>query len=425
VGSAAVENLSAAVAGNWHVAHLDASGVDADLRDRVLAELPEAVAAVRAADRGNGVLVAPDHRLASLLQSFLYEHGALTLEARLAPAAARDVAGRRFEEMFDSHDVAGWVFKFLPAWLKGRFTKQPFVTPGDGVSAIGDTARIAVLGDWGTGLYGAPVCAATIEGTAPAYDAVMHLGDTYYAGTATEVANRLLAAWPRVDGASNWSLNANHEMYSGGEGYFGETLKDPRFKQKSSCFAFQNQHFLFLGLDTAYEDEDLSADQLAWIGRRVSEAGARKLVLFTHHQPFSQFETAGPRIGQKLGPLLATKRVFAWYWGHEHRCVVFDRHDGWGVWGRCIGHSGYPAFRDTFRGEPDRHNGDGSAWYRVARTGAPPALALDGPNRYIPGEEARYSPNGFLSLDLDGPSIHETVHAPDGTPLFVNTLESA
>ena len=31
------------------------------------------------------------------------------------------------------------------------------------------------------------------------------------------------------------------------------------------------------------------------------------------------------------------KKIFAWYWGHEHRCALYDQHPKWGVFGRCIG----------------------------------------------------------------------------------------
>ena len=56
----------------------------------------------------------------------------------------------------------------------------------------------------------------------------------------------------------NRALNGNHEMYSGGFGYFKLIL--PAFEQDSSYFALQNEHWLLVGLDTAYVDHDMDND---------------------------------------------------------------------------------------------------------------------------------------------------------------------
>ena len=161
---------------------------------------------------------------------------------------------------------------------------------------------------------------------------------------------------------------------------------------------------------------------MAWIGRRAAAAGTRAIVLLSHHQPFSAFENGGEHLIEKLNLLLSGKRIHAWYWGHEHRCVLFDQHPTWGLYGRCLGHSGFPSFRDKFTGEPERKLAGGTSWYRVARAGAPSGLVLDGPNQYVEGHAAKYAPNGYLTLRLDGPAIHETVCAPDGAVLFESTL---
>ena len=387
---------------------------DAELRERVADELPLAIACLEAAERTAGVLIAPENRLAALLQSYLVECGTDGLRERAGIGAGGE---SDLEARFDEHDFAGWALKFVPEWLKGRFEKKPFLPASETVTSIPDDARIAILGDWGTGLYGAPVCSDSIARSQPALNAIVHLGDVYYAGTSNEVASRFLDAWPKVSGATNWALNSNHEMYSGGEGYFGKTLQDPRFSNKSSCFSFQNSYFLFLGLDTAYQEHDISASQVAWITRRIQNAGTRRVVLLSHHQPFSQFESGGEKLQAKLSALLTGKQIYAWYWGHEHRCALFDQHPTWGFLGRCIGHSGYPAFRDKFHETQTFKNPDGSRWVRVARTSAPPAYVLDGTNRYVEGHADEYAPNGYLTLKLEGASLRETVRAPDGTVL--------
>ncbi|MFO0553857.1 MAG: metallophosphoesterase [Polyangiaceae bacterium] len=356
----------------------------------------------------DGLLAAPNDANTAVLLSLV--------EERNARAAFEEV-------VFDTHDP-GWVFKFTAEWLAGRFHKRPFIEPDEHVAALPNDAAIAILGDWGTGRYGAPECAATITKTTPRYQALVHLGDVYYAGTANEVRERFLAFWPNVPGASSWAANSNHEMYSGGEGYFDVTLKDPRFAQTGSCFAFQNDSFLFLGLDTAYEDHKLHGTQATWVAKRIAHAGARKVVLLSHHQPFSHFESGGEHLLEALAPVLEKQRVFAWYWGHEHRCKIFDRHPRYGFYGRCIGHSGYPAFRDKFHENPMHVNDDGSLWRRVARNpDVPGADVLDGINMFVPEHRDRYAPNGFLSLHLAGDKLTETVRSPTGLVLYQKTLD--
>lgn len=387
------------------------------------AELPAAIAAINASDRGDGVLVAPDHAFASLLQAFLAERGgdnAVQLLAREKLVASPHTDG--FEAKFDEQDIAGWIANFLPSYLLGRFRKRAWIEPSETPVTIPDNARVAILGDWGSGLYGAPVIAQTIANMIPKYDALVHLGDVYYAGTKTEVEQRFLWYWPGVADAKSFALNSNHEMYSGGEGYFDKTLADPRFHHRSSCFAFQNSNFLFLGLDTAYEDFDVSDRQFAWINRRVAEAEGRRVVFLSHHQPFSLYESASGNLIAKLQSLLSNRRVFAWYWGHEHRCVIFEYHEGYGLWGRCVGHGGYPAFRDEFGSlSPAQSSAEDSRWFSISRD-AVSGFVLDGPNPYVRGEEGRYSPNGFLSLDLNGANMHETVLSPSGDVLLTRTL---
>src|SRR5262249_41112896 len=161
---------------------------------------------------------------------------------------------------------------------------------------VDNRLRLAMLGDWGTGLYGARPCAQSIEWSPRPPNVLLHLGDVYYAGTEREVEERFLGPWPRVPGALSRAVNSNHEMYSGGNAYFRQPL--PTFQQRSSCFALQNDRWLLLGLDSAYEGNDwegghLSTDQVVWISRLIEASGGRKVILFSHHQPFSLFEDQG------------------------------------------------------------------------------------------------------------------------------------
>jgi hypothetical protein len=71
----------------------------------------------------------------------------------------------------------------------------------------------------GQGLYGAPEIAEQIKKRAR-FDLLLHPGNVYYAGTKNEVQERMLDFWPKDAGKLTRVLNSNHEMYSGGYGYF-------------------------------------------------------------------------------------------------------------------------------------------------------------------------------------------------------------
>jgi hypothetical protein len=382
---------------------------DAELR----ALLTDALATLEAERGAPGVLVSPQHQLASLLQSYLVEHPHdLKLLEQPAPSGGLEVR-------YDSGDVLGWARSVLDWWR--RITPEPWREPPEAPDRVGDGThlRVAVLGDWGTGLYGAPACARSIENDPKGFDLLVHLGDVYYSGTPKEVRENFIAFWPKVSGALSRALNSNHEMYSGGEGLYKVTM--PAFGQAATCWSVETDHWLLVGLDSAYEDHDLAGDQAAWLRRLLARSGQRRVVLFCHHQPYSLLGKQGPRLVAKLGDVLDAGRVFAWYWGHEHRCVLYDPHPVWNVHGRCLGHGGFPYFRDDLDAF-DADSGN-SGWRRLpARNLVPGGVVLDLPNDYIEEHGELYGANGYAILEFDGASVTELVVAPDGTALRTQML---
>jgi hypothetical protein len=357
------------------------------------------------------VMVAPRDRLTSLYQSFINEHAADTNKVATLPAGG-------FEAKYDSNDLR-WVTRTGIGWIRqqldaGRYAWRDDPAP---VETINDACRLAILSDWGTAMYGAPECAKAIASDGD-FDLLLHLGDVYYAGTEREIRSQFLELWPRVPRAATRCLNGNHEMYSTGKAYF--TML-PSFGQQGSYFAMTNRHWLLVGLDTAYTDHQLHGKQKEWLGELLGRYDGRKVVLFSHHQPYSLVEEPAQRLIAQLSPMLEGKRIFAWYWGHEHRCVIHDRHPLWNLYGRCVGHSGFPEFRHPSLGEPPAVPG----FVRADRQGllTPGGLLLDGPNRWIPGHEREYSPHGYVALQLDGPSLTEEYYEASGTLLHRQTLE--
>jgi hypothetical protein len=317
-------------------------------------------------------------------------------------------------------DWFGWLKSTLN-WVD-REDAHPLLRPTDSsVSELPEVSRIAMAADWGTGLYGAPKIAQQIRKLGP-FDLLVHLGDVYYSGTEQEIRERMLGLWPKDAGRITRALNSNHEMYSGGFGYFD--LEFEAFGQTSSYFAFQNKFWLLVFLDSAYVDHDIDALQVGWLNTIVSQAGSRKILLFSHQQLFSRLDSQGPKLLKALRYLLEAKFVRGWYWGHEHQCVLYDTHPDYNLTARCLGNGGIPSPRNGLvRSAPAERTVGPVSWKRLAKTQDSPAcLVLDGPNPFIEGEENMFGPHGFMTLDFNGPVIKERVYLADGLEIFAGEI---
>lgn len=270
-------------------------------------------------------------------------------------------------------DVAGSV---LDRMAKGNHPFNPLPAEYE----ISDNARVVIVGDWGTGLPRAQEVAKFMaqevsQALAEGREAhVIHLGDVYYSGLKGEVRRHVLAPemWPVSNeqaraGVTSWSLNGNHDMYSGGFGYFETLLGDERFSRQrspdgkaTSFFRLRSPSWDFVALDTSWDTDVLSTgfigvleDPQAEFAQRVASESARKLMLLSHHQLLSVYdkEDLGPTLGDKLAPVLDNNRVTAWLWGHEHRCMGFEEAQKVKT-PRCIGHGGVPVLMEHKPGDP-------------------------------------------------------------------------
>jgi hypothetical protein len=62
-------------------------------------------------------------------------------------------------------------------------------------------------------------------------------------------------------------------------------------------------------------------------------------------------------------------------------------------------------------------------WKRLAGTeDSPSCLVLDGPNCFVEGEEEKFGPHGFMTLEFNGPDLNERVLHADGTLLFESRI---
>jgi hypothetical protein len=417
-GNEAVSNIQEA-------ANSDAESSPSE-RAAVMAAIGNVLTELRRAEQKAGarVLSTPHHGPASRLQSLIASGEAARLAFEPLPTGG-------LEAKFDTGDWFGWA---TVAWQKLKHAvPHKMLRPRSSLAEPLPTAgRIALIGDWGTGLYGAPEIARAVRNDPDPFMLLLHLGDVYYSGTSKEVTQRFLDPWPFRNDAANRALNSNHEMYSGGDAYFDQTL--PRFDQEASYFAYQNEHWTLVGLDVAYRDHAIDDEQVEWLKEIVARGGERKIVLFSHHQLYSHFESQGGNLWTHpgFGELLRSKRIFAWYWGHEHRCTLFQQPDEqFGLWGRCIGHSGMPQSRDDTRNLPQA---TGKLYERAdwrlspaqTREGnkLPSAVVLEGSNKYITDEEDKFTPHGYAVLTVDGPMLKEEVRDATGQVIYEKVLAS-
>ncbi len=287
--------------------------------------------------------------------------------------------------------------------------------------ALPAQCRVAILGDWGTGLDAAINVLEQIAAKKP--DVVIHLGDIYYSGTAFEAQNYFYQPWARIlDLAKTptFTLAGNHDMYSGGAGYYG--LID-QLRQPASYFCLRNEHWQFLAMDTGLHDSNpasggaaatyLEDTELVWHKDKMECAGSRRTVLLSHHPLFTAYEEIeGGAVNLRLHSQVFTffPKVDLWLWGHEHNFVVYGPHLGVQR-ARCTGHGGFPMGVDE---DPT-----------AARFPETPVIKKDAKGNDIAlGSVGGILNHGYAVMDLDGPAaVVQYFQSSDAaTPLFEETI---
>ncbi len=312
------------------------------------------------------------------------------LQQRREAKADKEKMGDKFTQA----DI-GWVVEIALALLwRLLHDRHPFCDE-PAVAKIGDASRLVLVSDWGTGLEEAEAVAAAMRPWIHETERAVHvinLGDTYYSGLEQEVRDNILRPWPVDPGdkgtISSWALNGNHDMYSGGRGYFDVMLTDPRFRRQraangspTSWFSLQSKDWNVIGLDTAWNDElpfgwaqgHLYGGQAKHVAAAAADPD-RKLLLLSHHQLFTandEDQDVGEKIEGALKPTLDEHGVDVWFWGHEHDCVAYHPHKNVRA-ARAIGHGAVPEIAELpppaqpdyvdWRFEEYRTSEDGEHW---------------------------------------------------------------
>lgn len=315
---------------------------------------------------------------------------------------------------FEQTDVR-WMACLVAMGIRRFRGRRVFNSDPAAPLTISNKARVVMVGDWGSGLPRARKIGAAMRevlqeaGAQGREQHVIHLGDVYYSGWQREYERHFLPYWPVKPGEegriASWSLNANHDMYSGGHGYYDHLLKDPRFarQQQSSFFSLENDYWQVLGLDTGYAEHALGGDQATWVNHRADAVPSKDLLLLSHHQMFSAYEGDGERLADKLRPVLDAGRVRAWFWGHEHRCACYEpQHQI--EYPRLIGHGGVPVYASS--------------------APVPAGVRYEYKGKFDTGLE-EWAIFGFAVLDFDDRQIHVRYINENGEEHYRETLQGS
>ncbi len=306
---------------------------------------------------------------------------------------------------------AGWLCCLLAdALRKAARPPRPLPSGPAPLNSIGNTARVVLLADWGTGVPRAQEIAKSarrcVEHAArQGRDVhVVHMGNVYYSGQRFEYEQRFLEYWPVLRGEeekfASYCMNGDHDMYSGGYDYFDYLLADKRFRrqQQSSFFGLQNDFWQILALDTAYGNS-----QSQWVANARHGAMHKRGILLSHREPFTSSQSAPSDLWNALKPVLDEKLILGWWWGHEHRCLFYEpRPELW--YGRCIGNSGVPVSPQTAASVP----GVSYRYDAVVPGTNPPVLRL-----------------GFAVMDFNRDKLHVQYLGENGVPHADDYIEAA
>ncbi len=239
-----------------------------------------------------------------------------------------------------------------------------------------------------------------------AFDAVIHLGDIYFAAGADEMLANFLGPFfeLRNAGMKVYTLLGNHDLYYGAEAYEHALTV---LQQPGRYFSIEGSRWRILCLDTSLFDDSLGrlngqidGPQLQWLEHQLSDTGDRGIIVMSHHYYVSAWKPGGDSLRVQLQHQM-NGNVFAWYWGHEHACATYDR-GSHGFYGACIGNG---AFRERWR-KPDEARAGYPSWYAEGRC------------KCYGADDDNHWPHGFLELELLPDSINETYHLEDGPEIL-------
>lgn len=369
------------------------------------------------------------HILANVKSLLMHAQVIPTSTGGVAVTTVSDEGDLVGKNPYESLDI-GWT-EAAVCWLEhfSPETKAVFRTDPPEIPLQAYPMSIAIAGDWGTGFtyrtdglrtpaekVANQICALT-----PTY--TVHLGDVYYAGTEAEEQQKFIGNWP-AGAHGSFTLNSNHEMYSGAKGYFSVLDSAGTFaaQGQNSYFVLSNRDWLVIGLDTAYHADEvhlyqhgfLDQAQCGFIDNLVKgENAPKRAILLTHHNGLSVDGMTPSALWGQVASRFAGVELW-WYWGHMHAGIVYSDRDTRGqtqpkrsgggiIHPRCAGHGAVPA------GEPASLVANpGAVWHENR-----PVADLLYPGRVY---------NGLVSLTLNGADLTEEFIDEDGAKVYARTF---
>jgi hypothetical protein len=184
---------------------------------------------------------------------------------------------------------------------------------------------------------------------APKPELTIHLDDIYYVGEESEVQENCLGQdtplykgvlWPKGT-QDSFALNGNHEMYSGGNGYFSDflpTLGIPTSEDKQqlrSYFCLETPVWRIIAIDTGYNSDTfldnckLDPNLIAWLENVVNPVqNPKPTVLLSHHQWFSDIGDGAYEAPASQMVAFLKGKDFVWLWATN---IVFRSTTNWRV----------------------------------------------------------------------------------------------
>ena len=278
---------------------------------------------------------------------------------------------------------------------------------------------IALFSDFGTGLDHSRYIAKHFASFDPDY--AIHLGDVYYAGRFSEFQQHFIEPLaPAVQRSRFFSMNANHEMFSGGIPYFDYLSQRRNAKagwiaqeQEGSYFCIWNKKNQIIGIDTAFHaDGRHNVTALnQWLDERLREGKSaspqRTNILLSPNEPYILGSKEFSDLYRDLETFVQEKLIDFWFWGNTHYCTLFDKSAKAPFIGSCIGHSGHPIYKKDIEKDHAKH-------LELIRKGndIPPALWVDLSPKFPAWTKLRpdLANQGFCMLELEGDKIRLTYY---------------
>lgn len=307
------------------------------------------------------------------------------------------------------------------------------------IAAPSSTVRVGVYGDWGTGYFQdgnldspAQLVIEQLQKRNAHFN--IHLGDVYYAGTDThrfpagEEKNNFINLVAATNLKNNLTLNSNHEMYGGMNGFY-EALDSGNFsgQQGIGYFAVESHDWVLIGLDSAYDATYENTKSVLYMDGAIREAAQldfiagyknqkKPLILFCHHPCVDFGGTKATGLWNDVTGALGRAPEF-WYFGHTHTGIAYSDQSFPGKQGcvaRCLGHAAIPYGKARGLFQKDGTLQPEVDW--VAHEPLPDAYPNSTP------AQANRVLNGFACLDLSATELKETIYTQTGSVVFTKTF---